>query len=419
MWLLLTMIAASVALMVLGPVMTEKPAPFTGEGSPARQVAYVFVIILSIASVRPLAAPRRLFVLPVTMLLVMAWCWISLSWSIAPSVAVRRLLLTTIVVWNIFLLVKHVGYERSVAVIRISLVAALFVNYVAVLLFPVTGIHQPFDAAAGDPALVGNWRGVMLQKNFAGALCAMTVLFFTFDARTIRGWIRLLVIAAAIFFLYRSVSKTSMGILVLALALGWAYTRYNPRYRALVPPLLCVTGVAIFLAIYSNWATIIAPYYTQDGLTGRVQIWPALFAYSSEHPLLGAGYGSFWNIGLGRSPLFEYAKGWLVTYVAQGHNGYLDVLITLGIPGLVLTFIAYLVAPVTRLVASRTIPRQRGALLLSLIVFGMGHNLTESSLLERDAIVNVFLLFAVALVSVTTDPLIPLSAAPRRRSVAR
>lgn len=396
-------IFAFLTLTILGPFMAHKPAPFSGEGSPLRQVCYFALLLFIVFAVDPIRRPRRLLAVPLTMIIALAWCWASLAWSAHPDIALRRLLLTTIVIWTVFLAVGETRYARAVAILRIVLVATLVGNYVAVILFPNFGIHQlshDWDHMS-SPDLAGAWRGIVLQKNFAGAVSAFTVLCFVLDGRAIRPWLRWGVVAAAAFFLFMTTSKTSMSITLFSLVLGGVYLRYNPAYRMLLIPVLMVAGAAVFLLLQIYWADLAKPLYDRSAFTGRTQIWPPLLNYFRDNPLLGAGYGSFWNIGIGESPIFTYAKGW-VTGLAQGHNGYLDLLVTIGAPGLALAVLATVVAPTARLLASRTVPRGAGALLLAMLTFVAGHNFTESSLFDRDAIVQSFLMITLAMVHVVT-----------------
>jgi hypothetical protein len=72
-------------------------------------------------------------------------------------------------------------------------------------------------------------------------------------------------------------------------------------------------------------------------------------------------------------------------------------LVQIGLPGLILTIFAFFVSPLFRLLTSSIIARRDGALLLALLLFAAGHNMTESTLLDRDTIVQVFLVLTVAL----------------------
>ena len=54
--------------------------------------------------------------------------------------------------------------------------------------------------------------------------------------------------------------------------------------------------------------------------------------------------------------------------------------------------------PLLRLILSRTPTNQRGALLIALFVFAVGHNMTETSLLERDSFMEAILMFTIAFI---------------------
>lgn len=385
-------------LIGLNPLGSKiKTIPFTGDGDTGRQVWYVSIFLLAVIVAQPFSNPRRLLVLPLSIGIALLWCWISLSWAIAPEIAARRLILTTIIIYSIFQACDEVGYEKTVAICRIVLVATIILSYAALKITP-AAIHQ--FAEAGDPELIGNWRGILAHKNYAGAACAFTILFFFFDARRINVFVRVIVIAAAAFFLFKTHSKTSMGLLGATLVIGMLFTRYNPAYRILLLPGLAIIGVCVTLYAYLNWVELTAPFNSRDGLTGRVQIWPPMLSYAWDHLLTGSGFGSFWNIGP-QSPIFTYAKGW-ISGLATAHNGYIDLLAQIGAPGLILVVYSSMLLPLAKLLASRRISRGAGALLVSLLLFCIGHNFTESSLWDRDAIVQVFLMFTIALIGITT-----------------
>jgi O-antigen ligase len=119
-----------------------------------------------------------------------------------------------------------------------------------------------------------------------------------------------------------------------------------------------------------------------------------LLRYSADHPILGAGFGSFWNIQK-QSPVFEYGQGY-VTMIFIGHSGYIDQLVTVGIPGVALMVFAMAGWPLARLLVSDRIPKGQGALIAAMLMFCIGHNVTESGLFERDGIVSTMFFFAVA-----------------------
>jgi O-antigen ligase len=398
--LLFALIALLVMALAGGVLDAGTKASLTGAGNPFRQTVYFGGVLLTIWAIRPLDQPKRLLAVPVMIVIALGWCLVSLTWAIDPAIAARRLLLTAIIIWQIFMATQQLGYARTVGVLRWVMAGLLLANFVTVLLFPEIGIHQPGEV---EQQLTGNWRGVLEHKNFAGAACAMTILLFVFDAKRIPMAIRAVVIAASVVFLYFSVSKTSMGLIGFSLAAGFLFQRYNARYRAAL--IIALFLVALVSAILVNILRdpLAANLSDANALTGRVQIWWMLTSYASDHWLLGSGYGSFWDIG-SNSPVFHYGKGW-VTELAAGHNGFLDLLVQIGLPGVILVVVAVFIEPMWRLLTRQDLAPSHGALLISLLLFEIAHNTTETSIFSRDSIVEVCLMLTIALIGVAPGPL--------------
>ncbi len=384
-------------LVLLGPWLAigldSDPTAGTGQGSALRQGLYLVLAGVMLFAMKPLENYKRLLAIPGFLLLGLAWCWLSLTWAIEPAIAVRRLFLTTLIMWMLFASMRQLKFEEVVLMLRIVLVIILLCNYAAVFLLPEYGVHtgNEFD----EFSLIGDWRGILQHKNLAGAACAITMIFFTFDRGKMPRWVQIGVLLAAAIFLYMSNSKTSFGLGVAALSLGALFLRYDRKYRNVLMILVCLGAVAAILleAIYQN--PLAGQFSDPKAFTGRVEIWNALMRFALDHPLLGAGYGSFWNIGP-ESPIYAYASG-EITEVPNGHNGYLDILVQLGFPGLLLIVAVAVVVPVRRLLSSPITSGQKGALLMALFLFCIGHNATESSLFDRDMLVWVMLMIAMAL----------------------
>ncbi|HEX4271111.1 MAG TPA: O-antigen ligase family protein, partial [Rhizomicrobium sp.] len=133
-----------------------------------------------------------------------------------------------------------------------------------------------------------------------------------------------------------------------------------------------------------------------DEFTGRAEIWAAELRYIADHPLLGAGFGTFTNSG-GQSPLHNYVSGSWVDAVSHGHNGYLQVLVTIGGIGFALVMLAAVFVPFARLWRlDRTDADGFKPMLMALVVFAVLHNFMESDFLEGDAPIWAALLLAIA-----------------------
>jgi O-antigen ligase len=406
-----TLIALMV-LALLGPWMTTYN---TGAQNTARQVGYGIVLVMSLAALRPWQHPERLLVVPWPLLLALAWCWLSAFWMLDPNVGIRRLVLTTIVIWSLFALVRQLGAEQSVAILRIMLAAVLAVNFAAVFLYPEIGKHP-----AADDSMAGYWRGIMGHKNFAGVPCAIAILFFIFDADRVHRLIRIAVCAGAIVFLIMSGSKTSMGICVASVAVGLIFTMLAKHYqqRQLAPTayawLLLIIPAIIFVTMLLSPAYYLDLVSDPAAFTGRTQIWAALIKAYVDRPWLGVGYGSFWDLGPS-GPIFQYGRDW-VTNMSEGHNSYLDFLVQIGMIGTLIMFYALLVWPTQRLLYGGDHPAR--VLSAAIVVFCVGHSFTESQLFDRDALVQVFMMVAIGLLwNVTAAPVEGgRSAVPSRRS---
>ncbi|WP_299173222.1 O-antigen ligase family protein [uncultured Brevundimonas sp.] len=418
-----TLIALFV-LVVLGPAMTNGGPP---SGNVLRQIIFTALLLGTIWAAGVFKKPSKLLSLPVVLMVAVAWCWISVTWSDVPMISARRVLLTTIIIWIVFVAVEDCGYDRTVKTIMVCLAALLLLNYITVISSPATAIHHFVEGE--DKGLIGDWRGVLPQKNFTGEFCAFTILFFAFSPPKLRKTslnsknkiprelivgmaIRVIVILAAAFFLFKTESKTSMGMAAMGLVGGAMFLFLSHRARMIAVPFAALVGMVVMLFWADSWKESVGPFFSPTAFTGRVQIWPHLVSYIQDHPLTGSGYGAFWNIG-DESPIFTYSETW-VTTIASGHNGYLDLGAQVGITGLILAVVAAFVIPLYKLLTSQSVPRWRGALLVGMFVFCMGHNMTESGLFDRDVIVWVFLLITLALTEVATGKRLPSSSSKSR-----
>ena len=141
------------------------------------------------------------------------------------------------------------------------------------------------------------------------------------------------------------------------------------------------------LASVHCWTPIIARLLEDPAeFTGRAAIWAAELRYIGDHPLLGAGFGTFTDTG-GQSPLHNYVSGSWVDAVSHGHNGYLQVLVTIGGIGFVLAMLA-LVAAAGAAASGPWICDEDGfkPMLFGLFVFAVLHNFMESDFLEGDGV---------------------------------
>ena len=171
------------AALLIMAFLTKLPAagtPLTGVeagGDSTRQLIYIAIFLTMLGCSGALQNFKSAFVLPSSLVIVLAWCWLSLTWALDPATALRRLALTTMLIWVVFSTAQIAGYSAARNAIRAVLALTLLVSFAAVALLP-QAIHT---AGLDGSALAGDWRGVFLHKNLAGAVFALTIIFFLFD----------------------------------------------------------------------------------------------------------------------------------------------------------------------------------------------------------------------------------------------
>jgi exopolysaccharide production protein ExoQ len=358
-----------------------------------RQIAY-----LAVAGLVTLCAIQRhgmgaLRAMPVTLGLLMVWCLASALWAPETDIVVRRAGLEIVIVASLMLSVETIGPERAFTLLRWVLAAVLVVNFISIPLVA-TARHS---AAEIDPALVGNWRGLYGHKNIAGAVCAITIMLFLFTKTGWKNWIGLVIAAAAAVFLFFTHSKSSAGFLPVALAAGLVY-RLGWRdglSRAILAVLATLFFVALIAFIALDIDALTRMLEDPREFTGRSAIWAAELRYIADHPLLGSGFGTFTDTK-SQSPLHNYVSGSWVDAVSHGHNGYLQVFVTIGGIGFALMLLAVVVRPLQRFWALDWEQNAFKPMLFALFVFALLHNFMESDFLEGDGVTWSALLLVIA-----------------------
>lgn len=399
--------AAFVALLLLAfvglsPFALRNPAtdletgPYTvtGGGDAVRQALYLLIF----ASVAVAAFLRRglgvLRAVPPMLVVLLAWCLLSASWAAAPDIAVRRAGLAIVVTLSTMLFVDAIGAERSMKIWWLVLAGVLIVNWLSIP-FVHQSVHLPGEQ---DPGLVGDWRGLYFHKNIAGAVSAVSAIVFFFSALRTGRWIDVALCAAAIGFAVMTKSKSSLGLLTVALAFGLTYRlawrQGLDRMIVAVAALLFLFVAAAFLFVDSD--AIARALEDPAEFTGRAAIWQAELGFVRDHPLLGSGFGTFADTGA-ISPLHNYVGSAWVETVAHGHNGYLQLLVTTGGVGFAIAIVALLVLPAARFWRQRDGALAERAMLFALFVFLVLHNFMESDFLEGDAPTWVAFLLVLAM----------------------
>jgi len=203
---------------------------------------------------------------------------------------------------------------------------------------------QPQYGVMHKLSLAGSWRGIFVHKNTLGRMMVIGAMFFLINglSKPRKNWIGWAFLLLAIQLILGTNSKGALVSFFALVFISPAYRifRWNPAIS--IPLyliiLLLVGNVATWLT--DNWITALASIGKDDTLNGRVPIWEIITERIQERPWLGYGYFGFWQDWKGKwSAMIFRAIPW---HPDQAHNGFLDVVLQLGIVGGVVFMLAFL-----------------------------------------------------------------------------
>jgi O-antigen ligase len=291
--------------------------------------------------------PRRiLLVLHPVLIAVIAWCFLSVVASWEPATAGRRLVFALIVMSlaaMVLLLPKNLRHFSDLMSITVLIVLAAC--YLGVLLLPQYAIHHATDFL--EPEHDGSWRGVFPHKNDAGATMVLFVFVGLYVARVRNFALGMTIVVLSSIFLGFSQSKTAIGVLPIALLLSAIIARSRgPAIGVIlvVGGLLAFNLFSVGTVMFEPVRKLVEAIMPDATFTGRTEIWELGLRAVEARPITGYGYSTFWG-----TEQVVYGMGETVTWAnaaSDAHNAYLNLALTIGIPGMVLVVLWVIVVPI-------------------------------------------------------------------------
>jgi O-antigen ligase len=249
----------------------------------------------------------------------------SVAWSANADMTIRRggaLVLTS--AFAFYMVLRFPGQQLA-ALIVASTIGIVWINFAAMFIVPEVAIQASRDGAL---------RGLLGHKNDFGQMmlvCGLALLTLLRGRPPIVQLLMTMTAALAFGMAILSDSATAIIVLFLTFALvipvtqllGTQIIAKSVRYT-----LFAAMGLAGTAAMVVLLFTVGLDALGKDAtLTNRTLIWDSVWQLMMAKQPLGYGYGAFWE---GSSTGQTLALFW---NIAHAHNGYLDLLLDLGIVG--------------------------------------------------------------------------------------
>ena len=274
------------------------------------------------------------------LLIICCYALVSIVWSEFPFVSVKRYIrFIGAFVMALVLFSEPTPALAVESILRRTVFAFIPFSLLLIKYYPSLGIA--FGRVSGGTY----WVGVATQKNSLGVLCLVAAFFLFWSV--LRAWYQgvasktkarnyadVLVGVLALLLLRgpsnAAASKTSFAVLALGCfcLLGMLWMKSRGRFLTqgkfiAVIMLAYGYGLGIPFGLNELFTGVVQALGRDATFTGRTEIWAELIPIAMDAPILGCGYGGFW--------VRSVESG-----VNEAHNGYLDVMLELGIVGLLL-----------------------------------------------------------------------------------
>lgn len=326
------------------------------------------------------------------LLLLLAVVVVSCVWSLYPLVSFRRataLLLTT--GFGAYLAMRF-SPKGALKLVAWACCIAALASLVLVVVDPRVAIHQAGDIHEGA------WRGIFGHKNTMGRSMAFGVVTLAAVAFVVRPAARLAAIVGALLcgaLLAMSLSRTGwvvafFVVMAVPLFLILQPSRFSRGIRMFATGLGALAALILIVLGYHYGLALMG---RDETLSGRTRLWELAINSGMKHFALGAGYRAYWTEAGSMDVAAATSIGG--DNLGNGHNGYLDTWLELGLLGFA-AFLLVLVTAARRITRSLTSSSDPTVIWLAMILSYMTiYAWTEQILIQQSEITWVMLVAAL------------------------
>jgi exopolysaccharide production protein ExoQ len=278
-----------------------------------------------------MSAPGAVARAPISMLCLgyLLWMGMSLAWSNDPSTTMYELRRWAVLPLTMFI---ASSLPSRLAAAALGAVVAVLVSVTA--LWYLVAPSSASRAAIGDSAI--GLRGPFAHKSTLGLFLAVALAFLL--ASRLRSSYKAAAAVGLTLLLLLSQSATGISAALVAAAVWLLVSTLASAEDSRARTLGGVTAVGmLIMGVYIAFASlpvVTASFGKDITLTGRTYIWAASVRVIAERPWLGYGWGGVWADPF-RDPTATMNRQ-IGFQASHAHNSALQLLLELGIVGLVL-----------------------------------------------------------------------------------
>jgi O-antigen ligase len=313
----------------------------------------------------------------------------SVTWAYSPDLAFSRLALQVLVL--IIIVVPYalpISTKYTITRVYFCYVIALAISAVYVLTTPPSPIGHP---------------GYFEHKQQLGFLGSAGIILSCHELLH-RGWRRLvgpIVAALAFWLVLESQSKSALAFALVAMISSWLMLLVSKKTR--LTPAFVVAAVVIASMMMSNPVEKLGHrLYGDATLTGRTGIWAFINGQISYKPWFGWGFHSYYFVP--NSP-HNAAPGY-IRDMPSSHSGYLELKLETGRIGYWI-FLIFIYSSLHLLERVRRKAPVRAWFYLSIMLFVILINITDSSWFVLDPLWLLYLFAVVEVVRLTLPSKVP------------
>ena len=205
-------------------------------------------------------------------------------------------------------------------------------SYFGVVFLPSVSIHNLAEVL--ELVNAGSWRGHFSHKNIAGPAMVILSCYGMYLWRAKSRLAGAFIVPLALFFLYKTNNKTSIGLVIISFILAYLISKTRSfALKALMAyvPLVLIAFLTLGTVLFPSAHDLVQNLSSDPTFTGRTDIWKFAIAQLEKHPLMGYGYEAFWATSSLVNGGYD-VETWAAK-AGHAHNAYLNIAITTGIIG--------------------------------------------------------------------------------------